>query len=174
MTFSGSSLPDPTANEVSEVTLVVQQEPEANADGLILKLIDLSSFCHQLYAQAHLAHLNIECANFLALHKFLKKQYEAHVEQVDALGELVRSMDYLMPMCQRGLLGAHKKFDHIKSHDAREMLVTYVRNLEKAGFEAKDVGEYARQVKAPDIENYCAELVGAMFKAAWFLKDSLR
>jgi len=52
--------------------------------------------------------------------------------------------------------------------------VTYVRNLEKAGFEAEDVGEYARQVKAPDIENYCAELVGAMFKAAWFLKASLR
>lgn len=174
MTFSGSSVPNPAANEASEVTIVVQQEPEATADGLILKLVDLSSFCHQLYAQAHLAHLNIECANFLSIHEFLKGQYEAHVEQVDALGEFVRSMDYLMPMCQRGLLGAHRKFNHIKSHDANDMLVTYVKNLEEAGFQAKAVGEYAREVKAPDIENYCADLVGQMFKAAWFLKASLR
>ena len=83
MTFSGSSLPDPAATEASEVTIVVEQD--ANADGLILKLIDLSSFCYQLSTQAHLAHLNIECANFLALHKFLKKQYEAHIDQFDHL-----------------------------------------------------------------------------------------
>jgi len=174
MTFSGSSLPNPAANEASEVTIVVQQEPSASVDGLILKLIDLSSFCHQLYVQAHLAHLNIECANFLALHEFLKGQYEAHITQFDTLAEFVRSMDYLMPMCQRGLLGAHKKFDHIKSHDATEMLVTYVRNLEALGMAAKEVGELAREVKAPDVENYCADLVGQMFKAAWFLKATLR
>jgi hypothetical protein len=39
---------------------------------------------------------------------------------------------------------------------------------------AKDVGMIAKEVQAPDIENYLAELVGMMFKAAWFLKATLR
>jgi hypothetical protein len=33
----------------------------------------------------------------------LKDQYKAHLKQFDALGEFVRSMDYLMPMCGCGL-----------------------------------------------------------------------
>jgi hypothetical protein len=32
----------------------------------------------------------------------------------------------------------------------------------------------AREVQAPDVENYMAELVGAMFKASWMIKSTLR
>lgn len=48
------------------------------------------------------------------------------------------------------------------------------KNLEDIGMQAKDVGEYAKELKAPDVENYMAELVGEMFKAAWFIKSTLR
>jgi DNA-binding ferritin-like protein len=78
-------------------------KPAATADELISQLVALTSYINQLYLQSHLIHLNIEGPLFLPIHKFLRKQYEAHIEQVDALGEFVRSMDYLMPMCAKGI-----------------------------------------------------------------------
>ena len=79
-----------------------------------------------------------------------------------------------MPMCENGLLKANKKLEHVKSYDGREMLMTYYKNLEAFGMEAKRIGKLAKKIEAPDVENYCAELVGDLFKAAWMLKATLR
>lgn len=176
MTFSGSfeTAPTPTPGGTMVVIEGHGDKPAATADELISELVALASYINQLYLQSHLIHLNIEGPIFLSIHKFLQKQYEAHIEQFDALSEFVRSMDYLMPMCAKGLQGAYKNFKHVKSYEAREMLTVYVKNLEAAGFMAKDVGVVAKEAQAPDIENYLAELVGMMFKAAWFLKATLR
>jgi starvation-inducible DNA-binding protein len=149
-------------------------KPKATVGDLISQLVALSSYINQLYVQVHLIHLNIEGPNFLALHKFLNKQYEDHIEQFDQLAEFVRSMDYMMPMCGRGLASAYKGFKHVKSYSAEEMLTTYEKNLEACGMMAKDLGTTAGEAEAPDVENYAADLVGAMFKAAWFLKATLR
>jgi hypothetical protein len=54
------------------------------------------------------------------------------------------------------------------------MLTVYLKNLELGGMTAKDVGCLAKEVGAPDVENYMADLVKAMFKASWFLKATLR
>ena len=40
--------------------------------------------------------------------------------------------------------------------------------------QSKDLGIAAKEVQAPDVENYSAELVGNSFKSAWFLKATLR
>ena len=150
------------------------EKPVATADELINQLVAMGSYIHNLYLQSHLIHFNIEGPLFLPVHKYLKKQYELHIEQFDAIGEFIRSMDYLLPMCGRGLMGACKGFKHVKSYDARESLTVYAKNLEAAGFMAKDLGKMAKEVGAPDIENYMAEIVGMMFKSAWFLKATLR
>lgn len=149
-------------------------KPVATADDLINQLVAMGSYLNQLYLQSHLIHLNIEGPLFLPVHEFLKEQYEAHIAQFDAVAEFIRSMDYLMPMCARGLASAYKGFKHVKSYDARESLTVYAKNLEAAGMMAKDLGTMAKEVQAPDIENYMAELVGMMFKSAWFLKATLR
>lgn len=176
MTFS-SSFETPQSIVPAEGMMIVEEQemkPVATADELISQLVALTSYINQLYLQSHLIHLNVEGPLFLSIHPFLGEQYEAHIAQVDALGEFVRSMDYLMPMCAKGLQSACKSFKHVKSYDAREMLTVYAKNLEAAGLMAKDVGMTAKEVQAPDIENYLAELVGMMFKAAWFLKATLR
>jgi DNA-binding ferritin-like protein len=176
MTYSGSfetSVMPPSVMGV-EYTEEQEAEPKATADDLINNLVSLGSYINQLYLQSHLIHLNIEGPLFLPIHKFLKKQYETHIEQFDSLGELIRSMDYLMPMCAKGVQSACKSFKHVKSYDAREMMTVYAKNLEACGFMAKEVVEMAKVVGAPDIENYLAELVGSMFKSAWFLKATLR
>lgn len=150
------------------------EEKEASADELIKELVKLASFLFHLNMQAHLLHLNVEAPYFLAIHKFLKKQYQQHQEDFDTLSELVRSMDYLMPMCQKGLLGAYPKFKTVKTYEATESLITYVKNLEECGFLAKDIYDISEEVGAPDISNALADVVKHMFAGAWKLKSTLR
>ena len=165
----------PTVAAESEPVIAQQMEESGETvQGLVEHLIDYASVLHQLYTQAHLIHLNIEGPLFFPLHAFLKEQYEAHITQFDALGEFVRSLDYLVPLCQRCVLQAHKGFKHVKDYDTRNMLTTYLKNIEDAGMQAKTVSKYAEDIEAVDVQNYLADVAGAMFKAAWMLKATLR
>lgn len=165
-----------------EVVPQAQPKPKApgkskgnnNVGSFIQQLISLMAYVHQLQVQSHLLHFNYECSNFLSIHKFLGKQYEAHQDQFDTIGEFVRSMDYLLPMCHNGLMDASPEFKHCTSYKPQEMLGTYYKNLEELGMKAKKLEPVAAKVGAVDIQNYMAELVGEAFKAAWFIKASLR
>ena len=161
----------PTEEAVTEEVVIVK---EASIDNFIYKLVEFASYNYQLNIQAHMLHLNLESPNFLALHRFLRKQYHQHLEDFDTLAELVRSMDYLMPMCGKGLLGACKDFKHVKSYDATESLVRYTKNLENGGYMAKDLYVMARECECPVGENELAEIVNHSFKSAWMVKSTLR
>lgn len=161
----------PTQEIVKEEVIITK---EATPDNLVFRMVSFASYLYQLNVQAHLLHLNIECSNFLGLHEFLKGQYEQHTGDFDIIAELVRSMDYLMPMCQCGLFDAFKKFPSVKTYDAREGLTLYTKNLEAGATMAKDLTEAARQTGAPDVENFAATICGNLFKGAWMLKATLR
>lgn len=178
MTYS-DSFADGVPPVIEKVETVITEEPEQliakpTVEDLSFQLVGLASYTNQLYTQAHLIHLNIEAPTFLSIHEFLKGQYELHIAEFDALSEFVRTLDYFMPMCARGLQQACKNFKHVKTYEARDMLTVYLGNLDKAGMAAKDVLKVAKEVDAPDIENYLAEYVGDCFKGAWFLKATLR
>lgn len=149
---------------------------KANGDigAFIQQLIALSSYVKELETQSHLIHLNYEGSNFLGVHAFLKDQYEAHLEQFDTLGEFVRSMDYLMPMCGCGLKDLAPPIQAVKSYKASDMLGVYYKNLEELGAKAKKLEPMAQKIGAIDIQNYMADLVGQAFKAAWKIKATLR
>jgi DNA-binding ferritin-like protein len=158
-----------------------QDKPKApgkskNGDvgAFIQQCISLSSYLKELETQSHLIHLNYEGANFLGVHGFLKDQYEAHLEQFDTLAEFIRSMDYLLPMCARGLADAGPGIQHVTSYKGTDMLATYYKNLEELGMKCKKLEPIAQKVGAIDIANYLADLVGQAFKAAWFIKATLR
>jgi len=170
--FTSTPVSDLVPTEIEE--RIVSVEPEPQLQDLLLDLVSLASYAHQLYVQSHLVHLNVEGPLFLPLHKFLKKEYELHISHFDKISEFVRTMDTLMPMCQKGLLGAYKGFKHCKSYETRGMLITYLNNVEDFGMQAKELGELARKVQAPDVENYAAQLVEDSFKSAWFIKSMLR
>lgn len=161
----------PTQESVVEEVIVTK---EANLDNLIYELVHYASFLYQLSTQAHLIHFNLEAPYFLSVHDFLKDQYKRHTKDFDRIGELVRSMDYLMPMCQKGLLGACKTFKSVKEYEARPCLVTYIKNLEEAGMLAKKIISTAKEIEAPDVENAAAEILEHCFKSAWMLKAILR
>ncbi len=137
-------------------------------------LICLAGEAAQLMLQSHLIHFNYEEANFFGVHNFTKEQYEKHQEQLDRLGELVRSLDFMMPMCGKGLLGSYKKFDHVDSYSGGSMLYIYYKNLEEFGMNAKKAAKLAAKQEAYDIENYCGELIEDAFKSSWMIKAMLR
>jgi DNA-binding ferritin-like protein len=142
--------------------------------GFIQQLIGLMAYVHQLQVQSHLMHFNLEAPYFLGMHKFLGKQYEAHQEQFDKIGEFIRSMDYLLPSCHNGLMDASPEFKHCTSYKPNEMLGVYYKNLEELGMKTKKLEPIAAKVGAIDIQNYMAELCGEAFKAAWQIKATLR
>jgi len=159
---------------VEQVVEEEEKTEEVTMDELISSMITLSSYCNQLYTQAHLIHFNLESPIFLAVHKFLRKAYLEHVKQFDTIAELVRTMDYFLPMCDKGLSSAYKGFKHVKSYEARDMLVTYVKNLEEGGMLAKKVSRMADLKDAPDVQNKLADICGQMFHIAYMLKSTLR
>jgi DNA-binding ferritin-like protein len=176
--YSTLSPQQPNEELEREVEPVSQDpQPKQKNEGpgkLISEMLQLLSFSEQLRVQAHLIHFNYEGANFTGIHAFLKDEYEMHQHHFDKLGELIRSMDYMTFMCMKGLLGAYKKFKHCESYEPKEMLLTYMQNLEDFAFMSKKVAKSAKKVDAIDIDNYMAHLVEVSFKASWFVKATLR
>ena len=176
--YSGIPTQQPNKEFEREIEPVSQDpQPKQKSEGpgkLISEMLQLLSFSEQLRVQAHLIHFNYEGANFTGIHAFLKDEYEMHQHHFDKLGELIRSMDYMTFMCMKGLLGAYKKFKHCESYDPREMLLTYMENLEDFAFMSKKVAKSAKKVDAIDIDNYMAHLVEVSFKASWVVKATLR
>ena len=159
-----------------------QDKPKAAAESkaggdvgaFIQQCISLCSYLKELETQSHLIHLNYEGGNFLGVHAFLKDQYEAHLEQFDTLAEFVRSMDFYLPKCGCELKDAAPQMQVVASYKGVDMLGVYYKNLEELGMKAKKLEPIAAKVGAIDIQNYMADLVGQAFKAAWFVKATLR
>jgi DNA-binding ferritin-like protein len=150
-------------------------EPESDGvPRLVAHLVMLAGLLKELETQSHLIHANAEGPQFLSVHAFLKERYEEHLEQFDQVLETVRTLDHFVPMCSCGLQEAVGCFRHVTSYDAREMLVTYYRNIEAMGYLAKEIEQVAAQVEAPDVQNLMAELVGSAFRTSWLLKSMLR
>lgn len=171
------------APEAAPMQAMPEQQAKPKAPGkskngdvgaFIQQCISLCSYLKELQIQAHLIHLNFEGSNFLGVHAFLKDQYEAHLEQFDTLAEFIRSMDYLMCMCNKGLTDASPGIQHVTSYKGTDMLATYYKNLEDLGMKCKKLEPSAQKVGAIDIANYLADLCGQAFKAAWMVKATLR
>lgn len=138
-------------------------------------MLAMASLLHELQVQSHLIHLNYQGPNFLSVHKYLNGQYEAHLEQFDRVAEMLRSLDFYMPMCSKGLAAAlEDPFVHCSSMNSTEMLANYLKNIETAGMRAKCVVDCAKAACAPDVENMAAELVESMFFNAYLIKSTLR
>lgn len=177
-----SEMQQPAYQEVEQLPQV-QEKPKAPAKAkapggdigsFIQQLLALASYTKELETQSHLIHINYEGSNFLGVHKFLKKQYEQHLEQFDTLLEFVRSMDYLAPMCATGLRDLMPPVHEVSSYKGNDMLGVYYKNLEELGMKAKKLEPIAAKIGAIDIQNYMADLCGQAFKAAWFVKATLR
>jgi DNA-binding ferritin-like protein len=161
-----------------EIEEIEGAQPQGSGDSretlsLVGGLLRLAGHAKAMELMSHLVHLNFEGREFLEVHGFLKERYEAHLAQFDVLTELVRTLDYLVPV---GLNCSMSQLPYQLSDESTgaAMLLQYLRNTEAFGMGAKELVKLAREADAPDIENYGAELVADAYKTAWFLKAILR
>jgi DNA-binding ferritin-like protein len=154
--------------------LLPTEEAGEDVTGMPEQLIALASLVKELETQAHLIHVNLEASYFFGVHSFLQEQYEEHARQFDRVAELVRTLDTFMPMCRRGLSNTLPMFHDIKSYEARQMLLTYMANLEDCGSFVKQIWSMAHETKAIDIGHEMEGICHNSYKAAWQIKATLR
>lgn len=154
--------------------LLPPEDCGCDVTGMPQQLIGLASLVKELETQAHLIHVNLEAPYFFGAHAFLKDQYEEHQRQFDRVAELVRTLDTFMPMCRLGLADALPMFHDIESYEARQMLLTYMANLEDCGALVKQIWAMAHETKAIDIGHEMEAISHNCYKAAWQIKATLR
>jgi len=154
--------------------LMPTEESGPDITGMPQQLVALASLVKELETQAHLIHVNLEAPYFFGVHAFLQEQYEEHQKQFDRVAELVRTLDTFMPLCRRGLSDALPCFHDCGSYEARQMLLTYMANLEDCGAFVKQIWSMAHETKAIDIGHEMEGIAHNCYKAAWQIKATLR
>ena len=77
-------------------------------------------------------------------------------------------------MCRHGLANALPCFHDVKSYEARQMLLTYMANLEDFGGIAKQIWVMAHESRAIDIAHLMEDVANNTYKACWQIKATLR
>ncbi len=129
---------------------------------------------YQLMAQTHLAHWNVEGADFFQLHEAFQSQYEELFEAIDEIAERLRALDALAP---GGLNRLAALTDIAESPDlvpakdfvasllvAHELLISNALKTRKAAAEAGDA----------ETEDMIIGRLKSHQKTCWMLKSFLK
>lgn len=141
---------------------------------LIEQLKHVHANAFTFYLKAHFYHWNIEGANFPQYHKFLEDLYTEVFQSVDAIAELIRTLDSYAP----GTLGRLKELTSIQESDDIPDATGMISNLQTennimraslmtAYNTANDSGEIG-------IANYLQDRIQAHEKHAWMLRSILK
>jgi starvation-inducible DNA-binding protein len=136
------------------------------------KLTDV--FCDNFvaYYRAHSCHLNITGRNFTSDHKLLQKIYEDAQEQIDTIGEFIRTIGNKAPETIQDIIdGSDLKED--TAYDADSMLTIVLEAQEHMMAAYKELFELATKATDQDIANYAADRLGVHAKFAWMIRSTL-
>lgn len=125
------------------------------------------------YFRSHAAHVNIVGRNFASDHKLLQKVYEDLQDQIDRLGELLRTLDSYMP-CDIGdvLSDSHIPINAIEG--TSEILIMDVKDdLEHLKECYVDLMRISDEEGHDEIANYAQDRILAINKHVWMLKATL-
>lgn len=124
------------------------------------------------YYRSHQAHVNIVGRNFVSDHKLLKGVYEDRQEQIDTIGELLRTMDEYMP-CDLNEVVLDSRVDTGRLDGDSEFLLDMVRqDLEHLVESLRDLIVVAEDESYPEIANYAQDQILAMKKQIWMLRST--
>ena len=125
------------------------------------------------YYRAHIAHINIEGRHFLQDHKLLQKIYESLQENIDTLGEKIRTIKAFAPNSLTTVLGVSPLADMEVSGDAVELLESVDESIEVLIDLYKELAQLAKFATYIDIENFAQDQVGVLAKFRWMLEATL-
>lgn len=125
------------------------------------------------YYRAHAAHVNIVGRNFPSDHKLLQKTYEDLQEQIDRIGELLRTLGAYMP-CDFFEIAQLTKLPTDPIEGTSEELIQLVSDdLQVLVDDFRELIEVAEADTFRDIENYAEDRILAIEKHLWMQRATL-
>lgn len=125
------------------------------------------------YYRSHLSHVNITGRNFTADHQLLGGIYESLQEQIDTIGELLRSLyDYMPCGIEEVLQNSNLSIDRLEG-DSIELLSAVYDDIEVLKGEYEDLIKIAEEEGHDEIANYAQDRVLTLAKQCWMLRSTL-
>lgn len=125
------------------------------------------------YFRSHAAHVNITGRNFRSDHKLLQGVYERRQAQIDAIGELLRTMREYMPCdIQDVVFGSAVPTDAIEG-SADTLLETVMMDLEHLLEDYKALIVIASDEGLEEISNYAQDQALDLEKSIWMFRSTL-
>ena len=125
------------------------------------------------YFRSHAAHVNIEGRNFRSDHKLLEGVYTRRQDQIDRLGELLRSLGVYMPCSLADIItDSHISADAIEG-TADELLESVREDLEHLKGCYEELMAVADDEGHAEIGNYAQDQILDLAKSIWMLSATL-
>ena len=125
------------------------------------------------YFRSHAAHVNIVGRNFQSDHALLNGIYDDLQDQIDFIGELLRSIDEYMPCnIQEVLDASHIPVDTMEG-TADELLAMVKADLEQLKECYQELIVIAEDEEHQEIANYAQDRVLTLAKEIWMLNATL-
>ena len=125
------------------------------------------------YFRSHIAHLNIVGRNFASDHKLLQKTYEDLQNQIDVIGELIRTLQELVPCDINDVILDSEIPSTAIEGTSIELLSTVFDDLETLKGCYEELITVASEEGHEEISNYAQDRVLAIAKHIWMIRSTL-
>lgn len=125
------------------------------------------------YFRSHVAHVNITGRNFRSDHKLLEGVYTRRQEQIDRIGEILRSMQEYMPCDLQEVLDLSHIDTGELSGKADHLLEMVMTDLEHLLDEFRELIVIADAEGLEEISNYGQDQSLDLEKSIWMLRSTL-
>jgi DNA-binding ferritin-like protein len=125
------------------------------------------------YFRSHAAHVNITGRNFRSDHKLLQGVYERRQEQIDKIGEILRTMQEYMPCNINDVINDSTIPTDSIEGKADELLEIVMMDLEHLLDDYKQLIIIASDEGLEEISNYGQDQALDLEKSIWMLRSTL-
>ena len=125
------------------------------------------------YYRSHAAHLNIVGRNFVSDHKLLNDIYDDLQDNIDTLGELIRTLKTKAPNSIMEILSGSRVNDMPMSGDSEMLLSNVYTDVETLIDIHKELIATADDEGYKEISNYAQDRVLILNKFCWMLRSIL-
>ena len=125
------------------------------------------------YFRSHAAHVNITGRNFRSDHKLLQGVYERRQEQIDKIGEILRTMQEYMPCDIMEVVSDSAIPTDAIEGSADTLLETVMLDLEHLLGDYKELIVIASDEGLEEISNYGQDQALDIEKSIWMIRSTL-
>jgi starvation-inducible DNA-binding protein len=135
----------------------------------------LKTFCSNFvaYYKSHAAHVNVVGRNFVSDHSLLGGIYEELQDEIDTLGELLRTIGAEFPYTIMDTIDGSDIPDSLYAGDGIELLEQVYDDIEQLIEVHLDLEEAADSREYNHIQNYAQDRVKSLQKHCWMLRSTI-